>query len=138
MKVAVVGSGISGLAAAIGLQRAGAEVTVVEQSADLRPHGSGLSLFGNGLRALDALGLGADFRAISTAQAAELTGGQRRPDGSWVSVYPMDAAAQLRIVDRADLHAILTAALAPGTVRSGAPVTGCSPRRDAQCFRPGG
>ncbi|WP_420732828.1 FAD-dependent monooxygenase [Brevibacterium luteolum] len=127
MKVAVVGSGIGGLAAAIGLQRAGAEVTVVEQSADLRPHGSGLSIFGNGLRALDALGLGADFRAISTAQAAELTGGQRRPDGSWVSVYPMDAVAQLRIVDRADLHAMLTAALAPGTVRSGAPVTGCSP-----------
>ena len=127
MKIAIVGSGIGGLAAAIGLQRAGAEVTVFEQSADLRPGGSGLSIFGNGLTALDALGLGEDFRAISTAQAAELTGGQRRPDGSWVTVYPMDAVAQLRIVDRADLHAMLTAALTPGTVRSGTRVTGCSP-----------
>ena len=127
MRIAVVGSGIGGLAAAIGLQRASAEVTVFEQSADLRPGGSGLSIFGNGLCALDALGLGEDFRAISTAQAASLTGGQRRPDGSWVTVYPMDAVAQLRIVDRADLHAMLIAGLAPGTVHSGARVTGCSP-----------
>lgn len=75
LRVAVVGAGIGGLAAAAGLQRAGAQVTVFERSSRLAPVGAGLSLFGNGFTALDSLGLGDAVRAVSGEQAAQLRGG---------------------------------------------------------------
>lgn len=126
MRVAVVGSGIAGLCAAVGLQRTGADVVVFEQAQDLRPGGSGLSVFGNGVRALDLLGLGEGFRAVTDAKAASFRGGQRRPDGSWLSVYPMDALTELRVVDRAALHGLLTSSLVPGTVAAGRRVVSAS------------
>jgi 2-polyprenyl-6-methoxyphenol hydroxylase-like FAD-dependent oxidoreductase len=49
MRIAIVGAGIGGLSAAVGLQRAGAEVTVFERAPAVRAGGSGLSLFANGL-----------------------------------------------------------------------------------------
>lgn len=118
MRVAVIGAGIGGLCAAIGLQRAGASVVVFEKERAVRAGGSALSVFGNGLRALDSIGVGDAFRGITSAEAARYRGGQRRPDGSWLSTYPSDAISELRIVDRAQLHGILTAALAPGTLRN--------------------
>src|SRR5690625_2140825 len=126
MRVAVVGSGIGGLCAAVGLQRAGAEVVVFEKAQDPCPGGSGLSVFGNGVRALEFLDLGAGFRAITDAKAASCRGGQRRPDGSWLSVYPMDVLTELRVVDRAELHELLTSSLAPGTLSVGQRVMSAS------------
>ncbi|MFC6356925.1 FAD-dependent monooxygenase [Luethyella okanaganae] len=119
MRVAVVGSGIGGLCAAVGLQRVGADVVVFERASELRPGGSGLSVFGNGVRALEALGLGEGFRAITDATASSFRGGQRRPDGSWLSTYPMDALTRLRVVDRAELHALLVSSLEAGAVCAG-------------------
>lgn len=126
MRIAVVGSGIGGLCAAAGLRRAGADVVVLERAQDLRPGGSGLSVFGNGMRALDFLGLGEGFRAITDAEAASFRGGQRRPDGSWLSVYPVDVLTELRVVDRTALHSLLTSSLAPGTLAAGRRVLAAS------------
>jgi 2-polyprenyl-6-methoxyphenol hydroxylase-like FAD-dependent oxidoreductase len=119
MRAAVIGAGIGGLCTAVGLQRAGAEVTVHERAADLRPGGSGLSVFGNGLRALDSLGLGDGFREITSADAGLLRGGQRRPDGRWLATIPAESLTSLRVVDRAQLHELLASALAPGSLRPG-------------------
>ena len=57
MRIAIVGYGTAGQAAAIFLARAGHEVTVFEQSAQLRPVGAGFLLQPTGLGVLDALGL---------------------------------------------------------------------------------
>ena len=127
MRVGVVGSGIGGLCSAVGLQRAGADVLVFEQATDLRPGGSGLSVFANGVRAMDALGVGDRFREIASAEVRELRGGQRRPDGSWLSTMPMDALAELRVVDRTDLHGMLEAELHDGTLVPGTVVTDARP-----------
>lgn len=118
MRTAIIGAGIGGLCTAVGLRRAGAEVTVFEQAADLRPGGAGLSVFANGVRALDALGLGTAFREITSTRAGELRAGQRRPDGSWLATVPPDAAGT-RVADRAQLHAMLVATLADGTIQPG-------------------
>ena len=55
----IVGGGVGGLVAAIGMQRAGHNVTVVEQRAryDESNSGGGISLAYNGQRCLSYLGL---------------------------------------------------------------------------------
>lgn len=62
-KVAVIGAGVSGLAAAIQLAKAGVEVDVFEAKPELSALGSGISLQGNALRVFDALGAWNDIRA---------------------------------------------------------------------------
>jgi 2-polyprenyl-6-methoxyphenol hydroxylase-like FAD-dependent oxidoreductase len=123
MRVAVIGAGIGGLCAATGLQQAGAEVRVFERATELRPVGSGLSVFPNGISALEALGLGREFAQITASDAAGLQAGQRRPDGSWLARLPHDAVGGLRIVHRADLHRMLVAALEPGSLHLGTTVS---------------
>lgn len=76
----MIGAGIGGLAAAAGLSGAGWDVTAFERAASLEPVGAGLALGPNGLKALDALGVGDAARARSIDQEI----GIRRPDGRWL------------------------------------------------------
>ena len=65
--VIVVGAGIGGLAAALGLQRAGFKVRVYEQAPELGEVGAGLSISPNGALALKALGAFDAFRDVAYA-----------------------------------------------------------------------
>ena len=56
-KMIVVGGGIAGLASALCLRRAGADVTVLEQAEAISEVGAGLQVSPNGLAVLRALGL---------------------------------------------------------------------------------
>ncbi|MFJ8537821.1 FAD-dependent monooxygenase [Streptomyces sp. NPDC093591] len=109
----VVGGGIGGLAAAIGLRRIGWQVTVVERAAVLDDVGAGISLAANGLRALYELGVGAAVRAVSRGQ---YTGGTRTPEGRWLA--RMDGVALEKAVGmpimgipRSTLHQLLRESL---------------------------
>ncbi|MEU2632655.1 FAD-dependent monooxygenase, partial [Kitasatospora sp. NPDC007106] len=117
----VVGGGIGGLAAAIGLHRIGWEVTVVERAPVLGDAGAAISLAANGLRALDALGVGGPVRQAARGQYA---GGTRTPEGRWLA--RMDGAALERAVGapivgipRAVLHRLLREALPAGSLLIG-------------------
>ncbi|MEH2168342.1 MAG: FAD-dependent monooxygenase [Nostoc sp.] len=57
-KVAIVGAGPGGLAAAIALRSQGIEVQVYEKAQEFRPAGTGLGLAPNGLNSLDAIAPG--------------------------------------------------------------------------------
>ena len=57
LRVAVVGGGIGGLAAANALVRRGADVTVLEQAAVLGEVGAGIMIYPNSLRQLERMGL---------------------------------------------------------------------------------
>ena len=118
MHVGIIGGGIGGLAAAVGLQRVGATVTVLERAVDPRTEGSALSLFGNGFTALNVLGLEAQVRDL-IGDVADLQTGQRSPDGRWLSRTPPHAVSRLGVVHRAELSRVFRDALPPGTVRYG-------------------
>ncbi|KUO14111.1 hypothetical protein AQJ58_03440 [Streptomyces sp. DSM 15324] len=60
----VVGGGIGGLAAAVGLRRIGWDVTVLERAPVFADVGAGISMHANGVRALEALGVGEAVRAV--------------------------------------------------------------------------
>jgi salicylate hydroxylase len=71
--VTVIGGGIAGLAVARAMALRGAEVTVHEQAEALGEVGAGLQVSPNGLRVIDALGLGDALRAVAvTARAIRL------------------------------------------------------------------
>ncbi|MFI9552904.1 FAD-dependent monooxygenase [Nonomuraea endophytica] len=122
----VVGGGIGGLAAAIGLHRIGWKVTVLERLPVLDDAGAGISLQANGLRALDALGVGDSVRGAGAEQGS---GGIRTPSGRWLARMDM-ARAGARLgsavysFHRARLHETLRGHLPVGQLVTGAQVTG--------------
>lgn len=60
--IVIVGAGIAGLATALSLHRLGVGSLVLEQAESLRTGGTSLTLFKNGWRVLDAIGVGNDLR----------------------------------------------------------------------------
>jgi len=129
-KIAVVGSGVSGLAAAILLARAGVQVEVYEAKPELSPLGSGISLQGNAIRVFDRLGVWPDVEAAGFAFDG-LTLRAPGPDAPTVAELPdvktggPDYPAAMGMY-RPDLARILLghAERAGTVVRFGAKVTG--------------
>lgn len=111
MKAAVVGAGIGGLAVAGGLRRAGADVVVLERSPAMSTGGVALSLFDNGLRALDVVGAGDDARRIGQPPGPT-TAGLRDGRGRWLSRFGPAVVPSGRIFGRRALHEVLTAPVA--------------------------
>jgi len=58
LKAIVVGAGIGGLTSAIALKQAGYTVEIYDKVSALRPAGAGISLWSNGVKVLNRLGLG--------------------------------------------------------------------------------
>ncbi|MDR7303369.1 FAD-dependent monooxygenase [Haloactinomyces albus] len=122
----VVGGGIGGLCAAIGLRTAGWRVTVAERASRFGEIGAGIMLWPNAVRALRELGVHERMRALSTPQ---VQGGIRTHRGTWL--MRMDhSAVERRLggpvlgVHRADLLASLLEALPPESLRQGTEITG--------------
>jgi FAD-dependent urate hydroxylase len=63
-KVIVIGAGIGGLTAGIALRQAGHEVAIYDKVRSLRPIGAGISLWSNGVKVMNALGLGEQMAKI--------------------------------------------------------------------------
>jgi salicylate hydroxylase len=112
VRVAIVGGGLGGLAAALFLRKAGIEATVYEQSAELREVGAGIVVSPNMVRPLERLGLG---RALEST-AVRLEAGwefRRWQDGRVLFVQPMGDeclrlyGAHCYVAHRADLLKIL-------------------------------
>lgn len=120
----VVGAGIGGLGAALGLRRAGWQVTVLEQAERFEPVGAGVTLMPNALRALDELGVGPAFRALSPVR---VSGGVRTNSGRWLARWDAGLVqevlgAPMVNLHRADLHRLLRSPLPPESVRTGVAV----------------
>ncbi|MFF2779115.1 FAD-dependent monooxygenase [Streptomyces sp. NPDC058052] len=125
-RAVVVGAGIGGLTAAVGLHRRGWRVTVCERAPEPPVTGAGIGLAPNALRALHAVGVDVT-RAAGGAVPESM--GVRRADGRWLTrVRTADMAARYGMppiaVPRPALTAALAAALPAGALRHGTTVLG--------------
>ncbi|MDX3639887.1 FAD-dependent monooxygenase [Streptomyces sp. MB09-02B] len=128
MRAIVVGAGIGGLAATLGLGRAGCEVTLVEQAPRFTEIGAGIQLAPNATRVLRRLGLldAVDARSTRPSRLSFRTWS----DGAEICHYALGREAEEAFgapylqVHRADLHRALAAAVPPDSVRLGTTVVG--------------
>jgi salicylate hydroxylase len=136
--IAVIGGGIGGLAAALALERRGAQVVVYEQSPELSEIGAGLNLTPNAVKALRALGVEEAVNAIASEsyflnirswRSGRYISRTRRAD------FRQKFDAPNLSVHRADLLGVLAGALKTTEVRFGARCIGVETRPSAAAVR---
>src|SRR5688572_16612480 len=116
MRIAIVGGGLGGLAAALFLRNAGLEATVYEQVPELREVGAGIVVSPNMVRPLRKLGLAEELAEFSVRLEAGWEF-RRWEDGRVLFVQPMGDdcerlyGAHCYVAHRADLMALLQQAL---------------------------
>jgi salicylate hydroxylase len=120
MRVAIIGGGISGLAAAAALGGAGVSYEVYEQAPALKEIGAGIQVSPNGARLLHRLGMGPALdRTAVRPDAIEV---RRWHDDGLLAATPLGAAcermygAPYYTLHRADLHAGLLGIVPPSRV----------------------
>src|SRR5271154_17630 len=121
-RIAIIGGGIGGLGAAVGVERRGVEVIVCEQSPTLSEFGAGLNLTPNAIKAFRALGIEAEIEAIGSGseylimrswKSGRTIARTRRGD------FRKRFGAPNLTVHRADLLAVLRDALKTTDIRLG-------------------
>lgn len=119
LRVAVVGGGIGGSAAAVALLQRGIDVHLYEQAPALTEVGAGVAVQPNGIRMLRKLGLG---DGIERYGARWIDPQYRRQDGTFAaSMWPREEAERIEFYGfhRADLLSMLVDRLPPERVHTG-------------------
>ncbi|MGI0485791.1 FAD-dependent urate hydroxylase HpxO [Pantanalinema rosaneae CENA516] len=118
LKVIIIGAGIGGLTTGVALSQVGYEVEIYDRVSELRPAGAGISLWSNGVKVLNSLGLGKQIAQVGglmdQMQYLSHTGELL----NHISLEPLVAAVGQRPypVTRTDLQQLLLEAF-PGRVK---------------------
>jgi salicylate hydroxylase len=111
LRIAIVGGGLGGLAAALYLRKAGLDATIYEQDRELREVGAGIVVSPNMVRPLRELGLAHELERVAVRLEAAWEF-RRWKDGRVLSVQPMGEecerlyGAHCYVAHRADLLAM--------------------------------
>src|ERR1700704_870911 len=115
LKVAIIGGGIGGLAAALALLRHGVDVDVYEQSNQLKEGGAGIQISSNGTRVLDALGLEKALARVQVVSSRrEIRHWKTGETWNWFELGENSAqryGTRHMMLHRGDLHRILADAV---------------------------
>jgi salicylate hydroxylase len=121
-RIAIVGAGLGGLAAAIALRRQGFEVQVYEQAAELAEFGAGINISPNSVKFFQAVGLADKLHAISSEPVGltwrDWDSGEIHnclPFGDFEKRY----GAKYYVVHRSDLHRLLSEAVPQSSIQLG-------------------
>ena len=121
-RIAIVGAGLGGLAAAIALRRQGFEVQVYEQAPELAEFGAGINLSPNSVKVFQALDLAEKLHAIGTEPIGLTwrdwgsdTIHNRLPFVDFEKRY----GAKYYVTHRSDLHRLLSEALPQDIIHLG-------------------
>lgn len=121
LRIAIVGAGIGGLAAASLLKRAGHEVTVYEQAPRFTRVGAGIQMAPNAVKVLRKLGVEGRLRKTAfqseRALSREWNTGRITGDLTLGREVEKKFGAPYLFLHRADLHAMLESVVPPGVVR---------------------
>jgi salicylate hydroxylase len=128
-RIIVVGAGLGGLAATVGLRRRGFEVEVYEQSPALGEIGAGINITPNGAKVLNAFGLGDEARRLGNI-GSELTMCDMKTDArlfgfAWSEFEARYGQPQYQF-HRADLLGMLQRAVPDAVIHLGARCVGVS------------
>src|SRR5829696_8970861 len=120
-RIAIVGGGIAGLAAALALHRRGIEVAVYEQAGELSEIGAGVQMTPNAMKALRSLGLEQAAVAVAFEPESQILRSWR--SGRTIYRAPIRGVfreafgAPLCSFHRADLLSVLAAPLPDNAIR---------------------
>jgi salicylate hydroxylase len=122
LRVAIIGAGIGGLAAAQALRLAGIDVALHERAGELGEAGAGVQIGPNGFKVLRALGLEHALRGIATEPTARIA--LNWNDASERSRLTREVefarfGAPYVTAHRADLHRVLRQGLDPRVIHLG-------------------
>ena len=114
-KVAIIGGGIGGLAAALALLKRGIDVEIYEQAAELKEVGAGIQISSNGTRVLYALGLEEALKRVQVLPARRAI--RHWSSGETWNWFDLGAVTAQRygtphvMLHRGDLHGLLAEAV---------------------------
>ncbi|MGE2737241.1 FAD-dependent oxidoreductase [Mycolicibacterium vaccae] len=115
----ICGGGVAGLSSALHLKQQGWTVQIFEADSELRTAGVGLNIWPNGVRVLDGLGLGSEFRSFAAVMErwwALDSDGELTSDID-VSHWGEVLGAPVTGARRRRLNAMLADALDPGEIQ---------------------
>lgn len=126
LKVVIIGAGIGGLTTGIAMRQAGYQVKIYDRAQELRPAGAGISLWSNGVKVLNRLGLGEKLAAIGGEMNAMEYRSHTDESLSYVDLRPLFEQVGQRPypVARTDLQTMLLEAFGPEDVHLGMLCTG--------------
>jgi salicylate hydroxylase len=111
LDISVIGGGIGGLTCALALRQHGANVTILEQAQAITEVGAGIQVSPNGLRVIEALGLGDPLTERSVqGQAVSLRNGSTGAEVARLDLTRLPDDQRYLFVHRADLVDLLSGA----------------------------
>ena len=130
LRVAIIGAGLGGLAAAGALRQRGIDATVYERAPELDEVGAGIQLGPNAVKVLRALGLEGPLRRLAAEPTSYVSlawdDAHLRYREPMKGPYAAQYGAPYLMAHRADLHRLLCGLVADDTVQLGKQCTGVS------------
>src|SRR5699024_2428323 len=113
MEIVIIGGGIGGLAAAVGLHKIGIKAHVYEQASNFKPLGTGIGIGSNAMLALNKLGVGEDVlkNGMPLHEQRFLDGNSNVMNTIDFTLLKKKFGAENIAIERSDLHRALFAGL---------------------------